>query len=275
MTPFGSITAIISLLILFFGFIFKKIRSLLNWKSNPKHTLNKKYETLYSILIIIFIGVLLLVSTFFIIRKGITEEHNNISIAQDTLYRCKKIESKEYENVIILRLDDVQAFAWSDISIKMMNDALDADMPIVAGIIPYQIQEDTKITHFLKRNECNIEFALHGYAHREKEGRYSEETSGEFSSLNYNSTKNKIALAKKELAQITEYVPKHSFRHETNYLKIHVRHLKRSLKSYQVKVLTYLIMTQEHGVQIRYQYQQIFLFQNVNNASHLEILLVL
>jgi hypothetical protein len=75
------------------------------------------------------------------------------------------------EPTIILRLDDIQAKAGANTSMEMINDALNRDLPIVLGVIPYQLETDSKIVSFLSglRNNSHVEIALHGFRHSKNE----------------------------------------------------------------------------------------------------------
>ncbi len=79
-----------------------------------------------------------------------------------------------YENnkTIILRLDDVKAWQYYDITVRMTNDVLERNMPMTLGVIPQDIEKDTKLflpwINEVKKNP-NIEIALHGYLHYDAE----------------------------------------------------------------------------------------------------------
>ncbi len=71
----------------------------------------------------------------------------------------------EGKKLVVLRLDDVQGYTWRDISIKIIQDAYKFNAPIVAWVIPKGLEEDLTIMKFLKRENCNIEIAMHGWDH--------------------------------------------------------------------------------------------------------------
>lgn len=95
--------------------------------------------------------------------KASLNEDSNIDYIVNLLYQCEPFQTNDSENMIILRIDDIQAFAWRDISIKMIDEAFGRNMPVVLGIIPKGLEEDKKILNYLKRNSCNIEIAQHGW----------------------------------------------------------------------------------------------------------------
>jgi len=83
-------------------------------------------------------------------------------------------ESCEFEiqkNTIILRLDDIAAWTYKDISRDIINEVLERNMSITLGVIPEYLEKDRRVVNWLnsiKRNP-NIEIALHGYNHEPNE----------------------------------------------------------------------------------------------------------
>jgi predicted deacetylase len=73
--------------------------------------------------------------------------------------------STDGKKFVILRIDDVQAHAWSEISKRMIRDAQKYKAPVVAGIIAKDLDENESLVNFLKREECNIEAAFHWFDH--------------------------------------------------------------------------------------------------------------
>ena len=71
------------------------------------------------------------------------------------------------KRVIILRLDDVQAFAWGNISMKITDSVLERNMSITLGVIPRYIKDDKMLFEYLKNvsNDKRIEIAQHGVNH--------------------------------------------------------------------------------------------------------------
>ncbi len=139
------------------------------------------------------------------IATNLFNEENNIKLVGDALYECKPINIPNSDKYVILRLDDVQAYGWTDISIKMMHDALQRDQTIVAGVIPINIKSDKRIVDFFKKYDCNVEIAIHGYDHNI--GENSDYTTGEFAFLNEEEAKERLVLAKNELHKISAQKP--------------------------------------------------------------------
>lgn len=85
--------------------------------------------------------------------------------------------------VIILRMDDVQSFAWAGISMNITNTVLERNMSIVLGVIPGRLDEKNNggnlIASYLlnKSYDNRLEIAVHGFNHVENEFNVSEEKS--------------------------------------------------------------------------------------------------
>jgi hypothetical protein len=77
---------------------------------------------------------------------------------------CIPIEVRLSRRNVVLRIDDVQAYAWNNISSKMINESLSRKIPVVAGVIPFRIEQDAFISNYLRKNSCNIEIAQHGWS---------------------------------------------------------------------------------------------------------------
>lgn len=67
---------------------------------------------------------------------------------------------------VILRLDDVQAGYLTELSMRMMDDAISRQLPLSAGLIPYGISGDAVLTSYLRKHECEVEGAMHGLDHK-------------------------------------------------------------------------------------------------------------
>lgn len=139
---------------------------------------------------------------FYIIHLAISDDRNNLAIAEFYLDECTPVvEAVKSDRMVILRLDDVQAYGWTEISIQMMNDAQDRKMKVVAGVIPSQLDKDFRVRSYLKKNLCNIEIAMHGYTHNMHDD--SAPTVGEFGAVSADVAREKIRLATKELNTVT------------------------------------------------------------------------
>lgn len=81
---------------------------------------------------------------------------------------------------IILRVDDIQAFAWNETARRLIDDALEAGIPPSLVTIPVHLEDDPAYITYLKEKRCVVEFALHGYDNQEPEPGV-----GEFARLSY------------------------------------------------------------------------------------------
>lgn len=76
------------------------------------------------------------------------------------------------EKVIILRMDDVQGYTWSEIVINLTDTVIRKNMSITLGVIPdRRVNNDTVIKKYLleKIKDPRIEIAQHGTTHAENE----------------------------------------------------------------------------------------------------------
>lgn len=104
------------------------------------------------------------------------------------------------EKVVILRLDDVQGYAWNNVSMSIIDTVLEKDMSIVLGVIPNaSIDSDSKIRTYLinRSKDPRIEIAQHGYNH----------INDEFSKLNESEADNLIKLGLHKLKSILNVIP--------------------------------------------------------------------
>jgi hypothetical protein len=88
------------------------------------------------------------------------------------------LESYINDKLVILRLDDVQAFAWEDISMRITDDSLARHIPITLGVIPKDIEKDAALVEYLRASSDSreVEIAQHGTTHElEEYGKVSRE----------------------------------------------------------------------------------------------------
>jgi hypothetical protein len=99
--------------------------------------------------------------------------------------------------VAILRIDDIQAHAWRDIQLRMIDDALARDMRPVLGVIPVGFMRDGYLFSFLRARRCDVEIALHGWDNQDTaDGR------GEFAYLSERESLARLEQGKSALAKI-------------------------------------------------------------------------
>ncbi len=148
----------------------------------------------------------------FLFLAAVERGENNFMVAYDVVHQCDPIEVPgDRPYTVILRLDDVQAFGWSNLSLSMMRDAHARDLPIVAGVIPFELEQNTSLVRFLRHNQCNVEIALHGYTHNDEGVAYSEAGRAEFEHLSYRAASKRLALADEAITNLVPHYEPVSF----------------------------------------------------------------
>jgi len=209
--PLTGISLIVSLIVVLVGALVRPIFFLVTSKPIRKFIPAQQIrKPLIATSIVIVLVAFYVSVTTFVVAETAKSPHTSMLAFASTLVPCDEVEVEPTTHNVILRLDDVQAYGWSDISIRMMNDAISQDMPIVAGIIPKGIGDDRALISFLEREECNIEFALHGYDH----GAISdyEELVGEFELLSYDAASERLDKGISEIksavnAPVVTFIP--------------------------------------------------------------------
>ncbi len=127
---------------------------------------NKKFsDILRPLVILVVFGVMVWGVVFFGFLdnqlKSVDNVVKNIS--------CVPVVSSVSDRTIVLRIDDIQAYAWGETSQKMITDASMRGIPLTLGVIPLGLNEDNELVSFLKANACSVEFGLHGLTHHRGE----------------------------------------------------------------------------------------------------------
>lgn len=189
-----------------------------------------------------FLGFAVLVFFLFFIGWSIVKSakqimSNNVSVPKKVeSYFCRKtVEEYDPSKIkkVVLRLDDVQAFMWSDVSQRIISDTIDLGAPIVAGVIPNGIHDDGKMYNFLYEKRCNMEVAVHGWDH----GRELYEKTGiddfvEFETLNYDEARPLVARGREELQylggvdEIITFIPPNNTSSEGTLQSLKDEHFK-------------------------------------------------
>lgn len=78
---------------------------------------------------------------------------------------CEPIPVVLEGKVAILRVDDVQGWAWGETTRLMIDDALSRGAVLTLGVIPKHLDSDPHLLTFLRARLCNLEIALHGWDH--------------------------------------------------------------------------------------------------------------
>lgn len=166
-------------------------------------------------LIIILVVFGIIGSTFFSsIKRTLKNKPDSDYLASSAFDSkpCQAFETKVSEKNIILRFDDVQAYAWREISMQMINKSLEKNISPLLGIIPEKIEEDTQIYQYLKNIGCQVEFAQHGWDHNIQTGGDIPE----FGNLNEEEAYQKIIKGKKVIEKIAgepllTFIPPNNF----------------------------------------------------------------
>lgn len=116
----------------------------------------------------IFILFGLMVTGLWFLMNPFSHDKNSIVLLPES--ECLPVASNVSNRTVVLRIDDIQAYAWRETSMKMITDATDRNIPITLGVIPVGMGEDTQFVNFLKNYSCKIELALHGFTHNSKKG---------------------------------------------------------------------------------------------------------
>ncbi len=138
------------------------------------------------ITILIIVGVLVITpNPWVMLQSGKT----NADFVKNKIIKCHKFSQVNNHNSVVLRIDDVQAYSWNDVTLAMTEYAFLHHIPVTWGIIPKGISDDKSLHNFYLRNYCNIDVALHGWEH----------TPAEFSKLTTIEAKAKITKGLGEL----------------------------------------------------------------------------
>lgn len=129
----------------------------------------------------------------------------NPVVAVDTvdtpLESCVPMPAIVGSKTVVLRVDDVQAFAWPSTTRMMVTDAEARNIPLALGIIPKKFGEDVELIRFLKERDCRLEFALHGFDHQ-SHGENDE--IAEFEDLSKEDATHRLEHGLQELALVSD-----------------------------------------------------------------------
>lgn len=117
-----------------------------------------------AIFIFFIITILFVLTAGYAVLSAMRGE-TNFDIMADLFFPCEPLSVKKSSKMVIIRVDDIQAFSWTDISEKIINDAYVRKIPIVLGVIPKDLKEDGDFYKFLRKRRCHFEIAQHGFEH--------------------------------------------------------------------------------------------------------------
>jgi len=123
-----------------------------------------------------------------------------LPLAQQPLPECVPLAKEAKEKTVVMRVDDIQAFAWSDTTRLMITDAEERNVPLVLGVIPKRLMQDEPLVHFLRERHCRHEIAIHGFDHL-PHGQNDE--LAEFQTLDYAEAKHRLEHGLQGLAVVT------------------------------------------------------------------------
>lgn len=121
-------------------------------------------KRILSITILFMVCGSVLVFAVFLVRSAVAGE-TNIDLLTPLFYPCEEIVGTKSGRMVVVRIDDVQAHAWEEISIRMMDEAKERRIPLVLGVIPRGIGGSDRMYGYLRANRCHLEIAQHGWDH--------------------------------------------------------------------------------------------------------------
>jgi hypothetical protein len=200
--PITGISFVISLFVVLIGAVMRPLFFLASAKAKSFLPQTRSNKPVLAITMVASIFIIYAAIATLVVVETTQNSRTSMLAFASTLIPCDEVTVETGTHNVILRLDDVQAYGWADISMRMMDDSISRDMPIVAGVIPKGIEEDFQLVRFLEKEACNIEFALHGYDH----GAISDfdEVIGEFEKLNYDDANRKLGMGIDEIKHLVE-----------------------------------------------------------------------
>lgn len=97
--------------------------------------------------------------------RNATRGETNFDIMADVFFPCEPLPVNKGPKMAVIRVDDIQAFAWTNISEKIISDAESREISLVLGVIPKDLKEDGDFYKFLRKRKCHFEIAQHGWEH--------------------------------------------------------------------------------------------------------------
>lgn len=123
------------------------------------------HKQLSYFLLPVLIFLIIALAAGLLVHYALTKQ-SNAELISSILHPCKELPIMKSSRMVIIRIDDIQAYFLEDVSIKMMEDAKSRGIPLSLGVIPKAIDENTPIHRYLKKNRCWVEIAQHGWDHQ-------------------------------------------------------------------------------------------------------------
>lgn len=198
-SPSLGFSLIASLIIVVMSTIFQYVRVLISGEYPRKGIISttKLAKQVIAMALVLSLAVLYIATFLFVLFYAAFHKDSHVLALEQRTVVCAPLAVEVGSKNVVLRLDDVQAGAWADISIRMMRDALAHGMPVVAGVIPQDLGTNHVLQRFLWRHHCSLEFALHGYDHAG--GSDYDHTIGEFTLLDAATARQKLSAGITEL----------------------------------------------------------------------------
>jgi len=160
MQPLGGLTLLINLAIILIERLNRRISKFIKLKA-PK---TPKYLPHLIVVLSVVFGMFGLLQIIYLNSGGLY----GFYLLYGSQYSCEPFNiNSQSDRLVIIRLDDVQAYAWRDVSEKIVEDSMAQKIPVVLGVIPYALDSDRQTLGMLRKNSCNIEIAQHGWSNDE------------------------------------------------------------------------------------------------------------
>ena len=111
-----------------------------------------------SLLLIILVLGLVVLSSYKVITDSFKIKSNFQEISDFINCRDKKVADETKK--VIIRIDNVQAYAFKEANMKMTEDAIKNGIKPVLGVIPKDLKSDPETSKFLEDKKCFLEIAL-------------------------------------------------------------------------------------------------------------------
>lgn len=121
-------------------------------------------DKILSVFIFITVWILVFLMGYHAVRAWI-HNNNNLEYVYDKTHPCKKFVTEIKPKKVVYRIDDVQAYAYTNEVVQIIKDLNNKKIHAVLGIIPKGLDQDILMEKVLKRNSCNYEYAVHGWDH--------------------------------------------------------------------------------------------------------------
>jgi len=206
MQPVGGLTLIIHLAIIVMVQVKKAATSF--FRSAREVAANHTIPTVITLCVLAIVAL----NTFNSLNSSINANPNFYVSAIGQFfgfswYSCTPMNIQPGENEVILRIDDIQSYAWSGIVTRMVDDSMERQVPLVMGVIPFGIENDKSLLTLIKKNQCNLEIAQHGWSNDKNAHNIVEIEKLSSSKIYQDVIEARSELEKATGANITTFIP--------------------------------------------------------------------